>query len=128
MELKTGERCNENYKHGLRVDLRKMVPKEVGVRVSEGRALGKVIQAGRDLKRDGAYGKEGRGLWKKSSIVEKVGSKVLAWGGAWLWKELLEGLCGKWNYVTSQHNLEGEGGLRGILEDGYMLEKDWSHP
>lgn len=51
-----------------------------------------MIQAGRDLKRDRAYGKEeGRGLWKKSSIGEKIGSKVLAWGGAWLWKELLAG-------------------------------------
>lgn len=30
-----------------------------------------MIQAGRDLKRDRAYGKEGRGLWKKSSIGEK---------------------------------------------------------
>lgn len=82
-----------------------------------------MIQAGRDLKRDRAYGKEGRGLWKNSSIGEKIGSKVLAWGGAWLWKELLEGLCGKWNPVTSQHNLEGEGGLRGILEGRYMLEQ-----
>lgn len=52
-----------------------------------------------------------------------MGSKVLAWGGAWLWKELLEGLCGKWNHVTSQHNLEGEGGLRSILEGRYMLEQ-----
>lgn len=43
---------------------------------SEGRGLRKVIQAGHDLKRGGAYVKEGRDLWKKSSVGEKVGSKV----------------------------------------------------
>lgn len=42
---------------------------------------------------------------------------------AWLWRERLEDLCGKWNQVTSQHNQKGEGGLRGILGGRYMLDQ-----
>lgn len=44
-------------------------------------------------------------------------------GESWLWREWLEGLCGKWNHVTSQHNQEGEGGLRVILGVRYMLDQ-----
>lgn len=47
------------------------------------------------------------------------------WHGAGLGcgKSCWKAYAGKWNHVTSQHNLEGEGGLRGILEGRYMLKQ-----